>query len=676
MRFFDSLRFLRALLLIALTLVATLILAVGYVLTKQTAPVEGLLAAILALLVGAVVLVMPLVLLAGYRYHRASSAELRANEERFRSTFEQAAVGIAHVAPNGDFLRINDRFCEIVGYTRDEMLARTFQDITHPDDLDADFEYAQQLLRGEADVYSISKRYFRKDGEIVWVDLTVSLLRDGTGDPRWFVSVVDDITALKKAEEAKAQLDHDIGERLKELGCLYTIFDSIRTRESLDGIFQDVVNAIPPGWHYPEITRGKVRFNENEWASEPFEETAWMQSGDIVVNGKNRGSVEVYYLEECPTLDEGPFMREERQLIDSISRTLSETIERRLSHEELRKSEAQYRALVDQSMVGVFTTSLDGRLTFANQALVRMYDFETVEQMTREGSLSRWSDPKQRERMLAELQQRGSVTTFEAETTTHTGRHIHVLLSAKLEGDRILGMVMDITERHLSEKKLREYQQRLTSLASQLTLAEERERRAIASDLHDHVAGALTLTRLQLAGVRSDLPAGDRMDGQLDEISQTMLQAVRDTRSLIFELSSPSLRELGMGPAIEEWMKDQVEEKHGLSVQVIDNAQDIQLDDDHNAILFRSVRELLTNVVKHARATSVSVRLEKDDGEMWVTIQDDGLGFDPGSLSPGGRAFGLFSIQERMGDLGGEFEVESRPGAGCTAVLRVPIQPL
>ena len=118
---------------------------------------------------------------------------------------------------------------------------------------------------------------------------------------------------------------------------------------------------------------------------------------------------------------------------------------------ELHRSEAKYRDLVDNSIVGVFTTTLDGRFLFANDASARMYDFESPEQMVAQGSLSRWSDPKQRERMLAELQEHGSVTNFEAETITHTGRHIHVLFSAKLHADTISGMVMDITDRKQAE---------------------------------------------------------------------------------------------------------------------------------------------------------------------------------------------------------------------------------
>ncbi|UCC54193.1 MAG: PAS domain S-box protein, partial [Anaerolineaceae bacterium] len=131
--------------------------------------------------------------------------ELEVSEARFRATFEQAAVGIAHVSPEGQFLRINQKFCDIVGYTRDEMLRRTFQDITHPDDLDADLNHVQRLLAGESDTYTMNKRYFRKDGETVWVNLTVSLLREPDEKPKWFVSVVEDITERKQIEEEREQ---------------------------------------------------------------------------------------------------------------------------------------------------------------------------------------------------------------------------------------------------------------------------------------------------------------------------------------------------------------------------------------------------------------------------------------------------------------------------------------
>ena len=129
-------------------------------------------------------------------------SQLKDSEERFRTTFEQAAVGIAHSDPEGRFIKINQKFCDIVGYTLEEMLTRTFQDITHPDDLDTDLEHARQLLNEEIKTYSREKRYFKKNGEVVWVNLTVSLVREDTGKPRYFIAVVEDIADRMQIKQA------------------------------------------------------------------------------------------------------------------------------------------------------------------------------------------------------------------------------------------------------------------------------------------------------------------------------------------------------------------------------------------------------------------------------------------------------------------------------------------
>jgi PAS domain S-box-containing protein len=134
---------------------------------------------------------------------KQAEEELRESEERFRGTFEQAAVGIAHVATDGHWLRVNRRLCDIVGYEKEELLGLTFQDLTHPDDLETDLEGTRQLLVGEIETYSREKRYFRKDGSIVWIYLTDSLVRSTLGEPRYFISVTEDITERKRIEEAQ-----------------------------------------------------------------------------------------------------------------------------------------------------------------------------------------------------------------------------------------------------------------------------------------------------------------------------------------------------------------------------------------------------------------------------------------------------------------------------------------
>lgn len=135
-------------------------------------------------------------------------AALRESEARFRVTFDQAAVGMAHVAPDGRWLRVNQRLCATLGYTHAELLALTFQDLTYPDDLHTDLELMAQVLAGTLPRYSLEKRYRRKDGSLIWANLTVSLIRDEEGAPEFFISVVEDISRAKAAEaEVRAQRD-------------------------------------------------------------------------------------------------------------------------------------------------------------------------------------------------------------------------------------------------------------------------------------------------------------------------------------------------------------------------------------------------------------------------------------------------------------------------------------
>jgi PAS domain S-box-containing protein len=132
---------------------------------------------------------------------RMAERALRESEARFRGTFDNAAVGVAHVGLDGSWLRVNDRLCEVTGHPRDELLGLTFQDITHPDDVDVDVEQAQRLLAGEITTYAMEKRYIRKSGDVVWANLTGSLARRTDGTPDFFIAIVEDISERKAAEE-------------------------------------------------------------------------------------------------------------------------------------------------------------------------------------------------------------------------------------------------------------------------------------------------------------------------------------------------------------------------------------------------------------------------------------------------------------------------------------------
>lgn len=136
----------------------------------------------------------------------AAQASLAQAERRFSATLSQAPVGIAHVATDGRFLLVNDRFAEICGHDRQSLLEHGFQRITHPDDLESDMHHVGKLLSGEADRYVMEKRYLRPDGSVVWVNLTVAMVRTDRGDPDFFVSVIEDMSDIRQAHAA-ATLD-------------------------------------------------------------------------------------------------------------------------------------------------------------------------------------------------------------------------------------------------------------------------------------------------------------------------------------------------------------------------------------------------------------------------------------------------------------------------------------
>lgn len=175
---------------------------------------------------------------------KTSERALLDSETRFRATFEQAAVGMAHVSLDGRWVQVNDKLCTIVGYERDALLGLTFQDHTHPDDLETDLGYVQRLLAGTLSSYSMEKRYIRKNGAIAWVNLTVALVRTPKGKPDYFVSVIEDIQPRKEAEAAldearkayQRHLEQQVAERTEALTSANRELNRLAHQDALTGL--------------------------------------------------------------------------------------------------------------------------------------------------------------------------------------------------------------------------------------------------------------------------------------------------------------------------------------------------------------------------------------------------------------------------------------------------------
>ena len=373
--------------------------------------------------------------------------------------------------------------------------------------------------------------------------------------------------------------------------------------------------------------------------------------------------------------------------------------ERKQAEARLKEREAQFRALVEQSPLSIQIFNPDGQIIQVNkswealwgvsgealQDVMKLYNVLEDQQAEKKGVLSLIKKAFQGEAIILPVFEYDAASTVDklevggAEARKRfVQARFYPIKNDQGKITRVVGIEEDITGRKRAEQEILQYQQRLKALAYQLTIAEEKERRVIAADLHDNVGHSLALARMQMNSI---LESESKLERTLlvKDISNIMLQALQETRSLMFDLSSPSMNEIGLSAAISEWLDDQIVNRYGLKTEFIDTIEDehrITLDENVRALLFRNVRELLTNVVKHARAKNVSVQLKEKAHEVHISIEDDGVGFDTDTdytTKDVVSGFGLFSIQERMTDLGGAVDIQSAPGKGCRVVLRLPV---
>ncbi len=383
-------------------------------------------------------------------------------------------------------------------------------------------------------------------------------------------------------------------ERVKELTALHQTARILqRADESPRGVIEQIVGLLPAAWQYPSVTEARIQFREWSAATPRFSATPWTQGAVIAVRGSQPGLIEVAYTEERPPSDEGPFLKEERELIDSLAEMLRSYFQHLIADEGLQEAHSLLERQVKERT---------DELARANEQLSRR--------------------------------------------------------------------VEEYTE---AQGRIERYQAQLRQLASQLAAVEARERRAIATDLHDHIGQALAYIRMNVA----QLQANATFCGFEDQIAETLVllnQTIRYTRDLTSQISPPVLYELGLSPALQ-WLGENFQIKHQVAVRVEAPAAHRHLADEVGATVFKSVHELLTNVVKHAGARSISVRLEVSASGLSVEVADDGSGFNVEALHTAeslGDHFGLFSIREQIRSLGGGTTIVSSPGRGTRVTLTLP----
>jgi PAS domain S-box-containing protein len=283
--------------------------------------------------------------------------------------------GFIEADNNGRIVRANHMIVSMCGYDdAKEMIGMKMSDL-YASHIEREKMLNELEKNGKLINYELKLK--RQNGDFLWTLSNIKIIYDDNGNRIGTQGVIRDITEHKIMQEELAKLNYDMGERLKELHCLYNVTKAITTYKDIDLIINVILESIPPAWQYPEITCAEITIGNKNYKSKRFKKSQWKQSADIVIDQQVIGQINIYYLKKTKILDEGPFMKEERDLINSLASYLSKAIkenelqkdliktnQRLLSHEnQLKALNQQLRASNQQLQAN------EQQLQAANQQL-------------------------------------------------------------------------------------------------------------------------------------------------------------------------------------------------------------------------------------------------------------------------------------------------------------------
>jgi PAS domain S-box-containing protein len=624
------------------------------------------------------------VLMEHQRAIEEAQAELRRSEARYRRMVELASEGIWQVDPNLRTIDVNDRMAELLGRGKDEIIGRNIEEFMPAEERGRARQRMADRQLGLSDSYEI--RLQRKDGSIIWTLVSASPLLDDRGDFVGGFGMVTDITERKRSEAALRESQQKYQALIESTSdCIWEVdaqgwFTYCSPQSvALWGIEPgEVIGKKALDWLPVEHQDSAASaFDDLVRVQRPF---SGLQSVARVTGGR------LAYVETSGT----PFFDADGQLAGfrGVSRDVTA---RKQAEEEFRRNQEERRVAEvvrgeRERLFGVLEAlpamicllTPDHHVEFANKSFRERFgeaqgrccyeycfgqpqpcEFCESYRVLETGIPHRWE---------VNAPDGSVIDAYDFPFTDADGSPM------------VLEMNLDITERRRTENelqsantRLRERADQLRALASELTLSEQRERQRLARVLHDHLQQLLVAAKFRSAIVGR---VGDRTARQAaGEIEHLLDECISSARMLTSELSPTVLQEAGLGPGLV-WLARWMADRHGLHVGLDIRGSLPPLGEEVKVLLFESVRELLFNAVKHAQVASASVIVSRDpNGDVCITVSDRGRGFDPNALkiaSESGRAFGLFSIRERLDLLGGRMDIDSAPGDGSRFTLTTP----
>jgi PAS domain S-box-containing protein len=636
---------------------------------------------------------------------------LKESESKYRELVESVNSIILRMDGKGIITFMNPFAQRFFGYNEQEIIGKDIVGTVMPETESARRDMGamlQNIVTHPGHYANAEFEIIRKNGERAWISWSNKALFDDSGTITEVLCAGNDMTLLKRHEDLLKKWSSDLEDRVKigtlqlnianeelqqEIGERKWMEESLRRSEEKYRLVVEYANEgilITQDNYFKYVNPKAVKIlghSMEQITSRTFIDFIHPDDREMVMERHLKrikgDSVPNYY--SCRVLDdEGntKWLEVNSVLITWMGRPatlafFNNITERKKAQERLRLIESAIQQAGDSVVI---TTANHGRssscVVFVNPAFTKMTGY-TAEAVTGKPSLLQGplADGAQWKKLEAGSSQNKAfyletVATRKDGTQFNMEWQITPLRDERGKVTHFVSVQRDITERKKIEEQFHAYQEQLRLLTSELLLAEERERRRIAMDLHDNIGQMLALTRIKLGVLRNSL-AGNVHADDVGAIVELIDQSIGYTKSLSFELSPPLLYDIGIEATIE-WLAEQMQKQHYILFYCENDGSPKPLKRDVSILLFQTVRELFMNIVKHSQAHQVNVGISREDDDIKIVVEDDGIGFDASKIDTD-LTFGFFSIRERLKYLGGSLSIDTGPGRGTRVTVTSPL---
>ena len=604
---------------------------------------------------------------------------------------QTSPVAIGFGDSTGKIFEANESFYRLTGYTPEEIQASKlgWNQLTAPEYAELDSQIMTTLAAtGSAGPYE--KEYIRKDGSRIPLLLSVSKF-PGRDE---HIAFIVDITERKAAEQERERLLSEVREEKDRLSALV---NSIQDEVWFADIEKNFTLANPSALREFGLNsmatidvRGfaeSLDVYRSDGTSRPVEEAPPLRAlqGEVVTNQEEiirvprTGELRVRQVSAAPVKDTKDriigsvsVVRDitERKLAEEALRNSRDRLEKRVEERtaELLKASLYSRSLIEASLDPLVTISADGRVMDVNRA-TELVTGVPRDQLIGTDFSDYFTEPEKAKEGYKRVFSEGSVRDYPLAIRHFSGSVIEVLYNATLykneagEVQGIFAAARDITERKRAEEAVRESENRLRLLSSQLLVAQEKERRRVAQEIHDSLGASLAAAKYKIETTLNQL--GDT-DPQTTEALKSIIPIIQGTideaRRIQLALRPSILDDLGLLATVG-WFCRQYESTYSaIRVKQEINIEEHEVSDSLKTVIFRVLQEAMNNIAKHSQATRVLLALRKTDYAIQLVVQDNGHGFvmeDILSRKRTGRGLGLDSMRERCELAGGSFTIES-----------------